>query len=320
MSLLEWWIDTCPFSELEKIMFRSKNTDIHLNTQFEENQIYKIFFDLLPYKQSMEGRYICTAPNATTLIDQLFERYVDDDTLVITTEDEHPSVKTNLAKCKNVLTICASGRLLTNDKPLSEHIKGYKKIFVYILGLSVGGNHFAFQNLFEELKNFLELMNKQYKMVIDAVQELFLIPRDYSMFDYVIGTAHALFPDYECGYMISKEPFGEMDKIVFGQYLSYVWALTHYKDHLGLFHYCVLDYFGEYIQRDEFLKVNYHSPYVFNLLDYKKRLFGVNGIPEGFEGNAPYTPMTVRAVPSAVFPERMWKRIKKTEKILESSF
>lgn len=31
------------------------------------------------------------------------------------------------------------------------------------------------------------------------------MPRDYSIFDYVIGTAHAIIPNYNSGIVISKE-------------------------------------------------------------------------------------------------------------------
>ena len=322
MSLLEWWVKNCNFNQLESRIFRSSNKDLYFKVNNKsENQITNDLFSLLPYKQNMNNRFVSTALNATTIINKLFEDYVNDDTLVITTDDEHPSVKANLDKCKNVVKICGNGRLLNNEFSLNELVKKYKNVFVYVIGLSVGGNHFAYQKLFEDIKEMLVNEKIQHCMVIDAVQEFMLIPRDYSIFDYVISTAHALFPDYECGIVIScNKPYMEMNKDVLCNYCQMVAMMMEHKKHLQMFHYVALDYFGEYIQKDPSLVVNFHSPYVFTIMDYKKRLYGVNDIPEGFEGNMENTPMTLRACPCAVFPERMWKRIKITEKILNSSF
>jgi hypothetical protein len=41
--------------------------------------------------------------------------------------------------------------------------------------------------------------------MIDDVHGMFLIPRDYSIFDYILYTAHSLIPNYEMGFLISKK-------------------------------------------------------------------------------------------------------------------
>lgn len=51
--------------------------------------------------------------SATAIIDFLFEKYVTDDTLVITTGFEHTSALNNIIKCKNVFQICNHSKLLS---------------------------------------------------------------------------------------------------------------------------------------------------------------------------------------------------------------
>jgi len=41
--------------------------------------------------------------------------------------------------------------------------------------------------------------------VLDDVQEMFIINRDYSQFDYIVGTIHAIIPRYDTGILIYKK-------------------------------------------------------------------------------------------------------------------
>jgi len=36
---------------------------------------------------------------------------------------------------------------------------------------------------------------------------MFILPRDYEKYDYVIGTAHALIPGFNLGIVLSREYF-----------------------------------------------------------------------------------------------------------------
>jgi cysteine sulfinate desulfinase/cysteine desulfurase-like protein len=147
--------------------------------------------------------------SATKIIDRLFTQYVNDDTLVITSSSEHPSVYNNLQKCKHVLklfSVCG----YNSTVHLEDEMKKFKNVFVYVIGLSSGDNFYCSNEWFSRLKSALLAMGKSHIFTIDAVQELFLLPRDYSMFDYVIGTAHAIIPSYDIGMVMSKNYIGTM--------------------------------------------------------------------------------------------------------------
>ena len=64
----------------------------------------------------------------TNIINNLFDKYVDDDTLVITTGSEHHSVRNNLNKCKNVVNFVCRGEI-RQDIDIINTIKPFKKVF-----------------------------------------------------------------------------------------------------------------------------------------------------------------------------------------------
>ena len=169
---------------------------------------------------------------ATDLIQLLFDRYVDDDTLVITSMQEHPKVCSILSKCKNVMHLIDDGKLY--DMPLEcfvKEVKRYRRVFVYAIGTSCGNGQHVPQNVFYTIKRMLQLSKVEHIFTIDAVQELFLLPRDYSMFDYVIGTAHAIVPQYDVGMVLSKHSLGHMQPLAaskFAHLLSIVKRRARY--------------------------------------------------------------------------------------------
>ncbi len=137
---------------------------------------------------------------ATDLIKQLFAKYVDDETLVLTTNSEHPKVQEILKKCKNVVKAFDKETLqqFTVDKK-------YKRVFIYMIGTMCATGHIVYDQEFESIIERAKASGKEVITVIDAVQELFLLYRDYNKFDYVIGTAHALIPEYNVGLLLSKD-------------------------------------------------------------------------------------------------------------------
>ena len=165
--------------------------------------LYKRFLNTLKgfLKYSHISDYNFTfAPCATDLIKRLFKKYVDDDTLVLTTTCEHPNVLEILKKYKNVKYVMEGQRL--KDFKLT---KQYKRIFVYMIGTICATGYIVLDQEFDLIINEAKQHSKEVITVIDAVQELFLLPRDYSRFDYIIGTAHALIKNYDTGILLSKK-------------------------------------------------------------------------------------------------------------------
>ncbi len=179
----------------------------HKEYKFNFNSVnqkeYSLIKNRLTFSNS-DNKYISFDSCATNIIDGLFKEYVDDDTLVLTTDSEHDSVIKNIKKCSNTDYVIKNFSL---NKEALEKCKHFKKVFVYTIGTYCATGLIVSDIFFEEIKKFLVKNKIDHIFILDAVQEMFLLPRDYSMFDYVIGTAHALIPNYNMGILLSREKF-----------------------------------------------------------------------------------------------------------------
>ena len=65
-----------------------------------------------------------------------------------------------------------------------------------------------------------------------------MLPRDYSIFDYVIGTAHAIIPEYNCGIVISKDkPYCRNPKKIAMKFSNLLSIVLKRKQYLSSFSY-----------------------------------------------------------------------------------
>lgn len=204
MDLIDWWLKGFNFSETELNLLKSEEGDFDFSP-VEYSDTKELAIKALPFNEGMNDYNIFFDFCATNIIDRLFDKYVTDDTLVITTISEHPSVKNNLNKCKNVFYFFQNGKLELDTLEFERRLKGCKNVFVYFISLSMGDGQLTGNQTVLVLKDILSRYNKPYKIVLDAVQELFFLPRDYSIYDYVIGTAHAFVTKYDTGFLFSKE-------------------------------------------------------------------------------------------------------------------
>ena len=275
-KLIDWWFKQFDISNEEMKLLKSYETDFATkDVEYFYDYVKEKALSMLPVRTINYNVHFDTC--ATNIIDCLFNQYVDDDTLVITTMSEHPSVKKNLEKCKNVLYMCCNGKVIKEFYKQSEQIRKFKKVFVYSIALSVGDGQITYNDIIQDLKRDLDLMQIQSTFVLDAVQELFMLPRDYSLYDYVIGTAHAFVTQYDTGILFSRE-FIESSKECLSrgnQYLDLLSILMRNKEKLYQFKYVMMQVFGKYLSTDSALSVTENGPYVFNLIDKKNRLVGI---------------------------------------------
>ena len=106
IETIEEWINYKPLNLHEKIIMtlpRSKfNFPWHNHNNKKFAKMEKQFFSLIDTNSIDSNRNsISFDRSATRLIDKLFHHYVTKDTLVISSRDEHPSVRKNLKKSKN---------------------------------------------------------------------------------------------------------------------------------------------------------------------------------------------------------------------------
>lgn len=238
-NLLKWYMD------IDKYTINEQNTLRIARQGYPEEadeitykNLMQEYFDRMPFCNiTANNRYITFDESGTFFIDKIFANEIDDDTLVISTKYEHGSVQKQLAIVKNKLLLDSDKeiRAYNFDKIIKE-IKNYKKVFVYIIGTQLSTGEITPQAFFIELKNILVKNNIQHKILIDDVHGMFLVPRDYSMFDYVLYTAHSLVREYDMGVLISKD--GKYGKKAYNwgkEYLEKLDIILKYRLKMNMF-------------------------------------------------------------------------------------
>ncbi len=202
MNLIEW---------KNQFNFTKDEIDL-LNTPRDENVFIKddkwywsnYFLDILKENQFhiKNDARLHTSECATNLINQLFDIYTEnDDVLIVTTGYEHPNVNKILQNKKNVLYIDIFNIDLLYESILQSS-KKFDKIFIYISGTQISTGYFVDDIYFKKLKMIFS--KNKVIMVLDDVQGMFLADRDYTIYDYIIGTAHSLCPYYDTGFLIQN--------------------------------------------------------------------------------------------------------------------
>ena len=204
-KILKKWLKASKLNFIQCLMlgkpYLTSNRIVSINRY---NKLLNRYFKILAKnKISSKTHDITFDDSASNLIDKLFKTYVDDNTLVVTSNHEHPSVVRNLEKCKNVFYIDVFDKVKTLDvQKLSEYISRYNKVFVYIVGTHVMNGYDTNFRYFKIIKKLSK--NKKCIMVLDDVQAMFIKHKSYKMFDYIVGTGHALIPRHNIGILINK--------------------------------------------------------------------------------------------------------------------
>lgn len=250
-TVVNWWLNYKKLTSKELKLInevrKEKPTGNYSENAYKllEN---KLMSNLLCSNIDSDHYHITLSDTATSLIDQLFSKEVDDDTLVISTLVEHPSVQANLDKCKHVIRLNYYDHISKLDlSPIYQELSKVKKVFTYIIGTQISTGEITPQEYFIKLKTYLQERGYPTVMVIDDVHGMYIYPRDYSLFDYIIGTAHALIRPYDMGILISKKgDIGIKDNTWLEDYLTKLDILLSVKDKLDLFPLIMKEYFSRY--------------------------------------------------------------------------
>lgn len=256
-------------------------------------EVEEEFFSRLKNYNISSDQYTVTVDiNETILIDELFKKNVHDDTLLIISDCEHGAVVQAADRCKKVLTLSMESEIMSLDfsslhRRLSE--KDYKNVFVCIIGTSSATGEITPQYCFKALKNALDEKDINYKICIDDAQGLFTVKRDYSLFDYILATAHVIAPYYVMGILISKT--GEVGLKVSNWLKKYIAISDVSKEvlqHFNDFNIMMTDYFTPIIAEHKgcFLPKHSLSPNVFSVYldgrcikdDWARRLENISRI------------------------------------------
>lgn len=271
LDIIKWWSNLDPLTEEEyKRINATRNDGIKNEDDTKFEFVETEFFKRMPNCHcTIQSKQLQFNISATAFIDQLFETYVDDNTLVITAECNHPNVVKNLDKCKNVIKLNQYFDIAAlNLKKVSNKLSNFDKVFVYIIGTTNDSGEITPQEFFVKLKTLLTSKRKENIIVIDDVQGMFMVPRNYELFDYVIGTAHCTVRRYDMGILISNRK--DIHKFGFKYYnwgeefllgLDVILCRS-YKE--SIFNIILKEFFSEFITNNS-IDYELTVPYIFRL-------------------------------------------------------
>lgn len=267
MDLIDWWINLEPLSVEEKKLLTSSRNDEFIDKIFTVS-LTSEFIKRLP-NCNLSNEYQVRVDNcATNLIQSLFNTYIDDDTLVIYTENEHYKIKGILDAFKNKLVLSYNDILKLNMSKIASQLSKFKKVFVYIIGTQLSSGEITSQYFFIKLKELLNTYKCQYKLILDDVHGMFFVPRDYSIFDYIIGTTHALIPSYHMGILIGKENMDKFGRIQYqweDEYLRALDVLLKRKEKIYQFKYIMEQSLAKIISEGKCHLLTQTAPHLFTL-------------------------------------------------------
>lgn len=206
---------------------------------------------------NIKGYRVEVDEHCTSLIKKLFQRYVNKDTFVLTTEQEHPAVKNYLPE-NNTYIICVNE--LNRKDAIPQIIQkfkqsGCKNFFLIMAGVVPGSSEILSEAFFRQLKLELTRNNINHIFTLDDCQGLYMINRDYSDFDCILGTAHVVVRyGFSMGILYTKLPhiIGHINKGSLKDFTSKLnYAFNHKQDALK-FNSLMTEFLKDEIDNDTF--------------------------------------------------------------------
>lgn len=201
---LQDWIDKYKFTDEESFVL----TPYQLTKEEGEHKdLDAQIFERLPLANITTDDYnIGFADCATDIINQILDNEkITAETLVIISSDEHENVVKATNKLPNLLVISQSSRIHKMDfSEIYQYVPDEKNVLVYIIGTQLSTGIITPNDWFIELRKILDSKKCKSTFVLDDVQGMFIVPRDYSIFDYIIGTCHSLTCFFNMGFIIQK--------------------------------------------------------------------------------------------------------------------
>ena len=273
-DIVQYWLNLQPLSNQEKI-FISKSCELSQYPLANEHsdkyeKLIEEYFSLMPFSHiSTNTNTIELFDCATDSIKILFNTFCDEDTLIVISNNEHNNVRELVSKQKHVYELNFLKEIVNqNFNRFEKVIKNYKKVFFYCIGTQISNGIITPQNSFIKIKQILINNNVDHVFILDDVHGMFIIPRDYSIFDYIIYTCHALVPGFDLGMCIRKNTVKNLNG--FKNYIQ----LKNYKDILNMilnrkekfyqFKYIMSQYFNDLFSKNIFKQSEFlTAPHIF---------------------------------------------------------
>ena len=286
-------------SNIDVLISDNDKKNIFIDSYDLNRQI--MFFKHILYSNiSLDQYYVSYDSCATNIINKLFDTYVTENTLIITSFNEHPSVLNNLNKfnSNNIVYINNISTIF------NLNFQQYSNIFIYICATPAYGTNIIPNSIIKKLQKKIYTYNNNIITVLDDVQGFFLYPRDYSIYDYIIGTAHAIIPNFNLGYVISKRN----NKQIFNLYSAYyeikfinaLNSIFKYKHLLYQYSTILSQYYYELTTNKKFRLYN-EVPFKFYIIDqekidYEKQYNNTQSVPTYLIGTTDINDNTQRYV------------------------
>lgn len=248
-------------NEAQRIIFNSICSDNYQNNEISEwLSVENRFKKTLPYSDGLDSFYIELNKSASIFIKELFFKYVDITTFVIGAA-EHTTIRSCMDNIQNKLYLDWNIIKKYDIDTIINQFKqsNCKKIFIY--GTGILNSQVVPQSFYIKLKERLSEENIEHVIVLDDVQGMFVVPRDYSIFDNVIFTCHALVPNFDLGILLSKthEALGYTDAKKLNMFLDLLDLLFKRKDKLLLFNFMLKQYLAEELMETELFYIPEYS-------------------------------------------------------------
>ena len=317
---LRWFMDDIGHLTNNQLECINQKHSEDYNVYSDDIELQEQFFKRMPYCNiNSETHGIRFGKCATDLFKELFHEY-GQDSLIITTYFEHDNVNKILNEHPNVYKIRYNSDLNELKKYILD--KEYKKIFVYIIGTQISTGEIAPTSFLIRLKQILETINVEYIFTLDAVQEMFLIPRDYRIFDYIIGTGHSLVMKYDIGMVLynrKNKEFGYVYNDLAKEYLKHLDIVLSKKDSLLYYKFAMKEMFKDVVDNKLFSIVKDSTPQIFSIRvdkSFKMPESIINKIKDyyiyfdGFDNdNADYSYIRIRWQQVIAEPEKIYNGI-----------
>lgn len=214
--------------------------------------------------------------NASYFIEELFNKHVDNDTFIIGCL-VHSTIIKELERYNNkyILSYNDIKNLNINKLILKYKESNCKKLFIYLS--STVEQQLVSQLFYENLKKELVNQNINHIIVLDDVTTMFIIPKNYEIFDYIIYTGHSLLPNFNCGMLFYKNNIdtGYKDYIAAYTYLQQLLLFLSKKDKILLFNIMMQQYFIEELSYNIFNFSNFTTPNIFYIILTNNKLYNV---------------------------------------------
>lgn len=205
------------------------------------------------------------------LIKKLFETYVDKDTLVITSSHDHQTVTDLVGDNKHIVN--AFEAINEPDKAVEKIITSFKKskclkIFFIMVATAPQIAITIPQEFFNKVKQSFINNKIPHIMILDDCQSIFIIDKNYEIFDGFLATSHVLSPLLSrLGLLFTKLPqkIGYRNKQTLNDFYSKLEVIKSTANKASKFNELLYNYFKPTLSKTGFDVFESESPHQFSI-------------------------------------------------------